>query len=67
MPKMKSHSGAKKRFTQTARGKFKYRKIWKRHILTNRPQKRKRQLRMPGYVGPEHHHQIAVLLPYGVD
>ena len=24
-------------------------------------------LRAPGYVGPEHHHQIAVLLPYGND
>jgi large subunit ribosomal protein L35 len=67
MPKTKTHSGAKKRFTQTATGKFKFQRAWKRHLLTNRTQKRKRQLRAAGYVGPEHHHQIAALLPYGLD
>jgi ribosomal protein L35 len=34
-------------------------------LLTNRTTKRKRHLREAGIVGPEHHHQIAVLLPYG--
>lgn len=66
MPKMKSHSGAKKRFIQTATGRFKYQRINKRHLLTGRSQKRKRHLRLAGYVGPQHHHQIAKLLPYGV-
>ena len=65
MPKMKTHSGAKKRFKRTATGKFKYRKVWRRHLLTNRSQKRKRQLRGAGYVNDAHHHQIEVLLPYG--
>ena len=45
MPKMKSHSGAKKRFKRTASGKFKYQHANKRHLLTRRPHKRKRQLR----------------------
>ena len=63
--KMKTHSGAKKRFKSTGTGKFKYQKVNKRHTLTGRTQKRKRQLRRPGYVGPEQHHQIAAMLPYG--
>ncbi len=64
MPKVKSHSGAKKRFTRTATGKFKFRRVFKRHLLTNRSQKRKRQLRALGYVPEAHHHQIEKLLPY---
>ena len=43
MPKMKSHSGAKKRFTFTASGKLKHAQQNKRHILTKKTGKRKRQ------------------------
>lgn len=64
MPKVKTHSGAKKRFKRTATGRFKYRRVNKRHLLTRRPQKRKRQLRAAGYVVAAHHHQIEKLLPY---
>ncbi|HEU0030081.1 MAG TPA: 50S ribosomal protein L35 [Kofleriaceae bacterium] len=64
MPKVKTHSGAKKRFKRTASGKFKFGRVFKRHLLTGRSQKRKRQLRGPGIVPPAHHHQIEVLLPY---
>jgi large subunit ribosomal protein L35 len=64
MPKMKTHSGAKKRFARTASGKFKMRHTFRRHLLTKRSQKRTRQLRKTGYVNDAHHHQIAVLLPY---
>jgi large subunit ribosomal protein L35 len=64
MPKMKTHSGAKKRFKKTASGKFKYQKVFKRHLMSNRATKRKRQLRRPGYVNPAHQHQIEALLPY---
>jgi large subunit ribosomal protein L35 len=64
MPKVKTHSGAKKRFFKTASGKFKRGRAYKRHLLTGRSQKRKRQLRNAMLVGPAHHHQIAVLLPY---
>jgi large subunit ribosomal protein L35 len=45
MPKMKSHSGAKKRFKLTARGKVKRRGAYHTHILTKKDPKRKRRLR----------------------
>lgn len=45
MPKMKSHSGAKKRFKITASGKVKRYKAGKSHILTKKTTKRKRGLR----------------------
>jgi large subunit ribosomal protein L35 len=45
MPKMKSHSGAKKRFKVTARGKVKRRGAYHSHILTKKSPKRKRRLR----------------------
>ena len=64
MPKVKTHSGAKKRFKPTASGKFKFQRANKRHLLTGRSQKRKRQLRLAGIVPPAHHHQIDALLPY---
>ncbi len=65
MPKVKTHSGAKKRFKKTATGKYKYQCVFRRHLLTGRTQKRKRRLRMGAYVGPAQHHQIAAMLPYG--
>jgi large subunit ribosomal protein L35 len=45
MPKMKSHRGAKKRFSVTASGKVKRSKAFKSHILTKKTSKRKRNLR----------------------
>ena len=45
MPKMKSHSGAKKRFKVTAGGKIKRRGAYHSHILTKKDPKRKRRLR----------------------
>ena len=45
MPKMKTHTGAAKRFSVTATGKVKRRKAYKSHILTKKSQKRKRKLR----------------------
>jgi large subunit ribosomal protein L35 len=44
MPKMKTKSGAAKRFRRTANG-FKHRKANRNHILTKKAPKRKRQLR----------------------
>ena len=44
MPKLKTDSGAAKRFRRTAGG-FKHRKAFRNHILTKKAQKRKRQLR----------------------
>lgn len=44
MPKMKTKSGAKKRFTLTGTGKIKRRHACKSHILTKKATKRKRVL-----------------------
>ena len=50
MPKMKSHSGAKKRFELTATGKVKRGHQGKSHILSKKTTKRKRKLRTTTYV-----------------
>ncbi|HVW18608.1 MAG TPA: 50S ribosomal protein L35 [Solirubrobacteraceae bacterium] len=44
MPKMKTHSGAKKRFKLTAKGKVKGRHAFTSHILEKKSPKRKRKL-----------------------
>ena len=64
MPKVKTHSGAKKRFKGTATGKFKFAHVFKRHLSTSRSKKRKRQARNGAIVSTAHHHQIEALLPY---
>lgn len=48
MPKMKTNSGAKKRFSLTGTGKIKRKHAYKSHILTKKSKKRKRNL---GYYG----------------
>ncbi len=45
MPKMKTNSGAKKRFKVTASGRLKRKKAFASHILTKKSPKRKRNLR----------------------
>jgi large subunit ribosomal protein L35 len=45
MPKMKSKSSAKKRFTLTGTGKIKRKKAFKSHLLTKKETKQKRNLR----------------------
>lgn len=50
MPKMKTHSGAKKRFRFTANGLIKRAKQNKNHILNKKTRKRKRFLRQGGYI-----------------
>lgn len=44
MPKMKTNSGAKKRFSLTGSGKIKRKHAYKSHILTKKTKKRKRNL-----------------------
>ena len=44
MPKMKTNSGAKKRFRLTGTGKIKRKHAFKNHILTKKSTKRKRAL-----------------------
>ena len=47
MPKMKSHSGAKKRFRKTAKGKVLGRHAYSSHILEKKSPKRKRKFAKP--------------------
>jgi large subunit ribosomal protein L35 len=50
MPKVKTNSSAKKRFKVTGTGKITHQKSFKRHILTKKSTKRKRNLRKDGEV-----------------
>jgi large subunit ribosomal protein L35 len=50
MPKMKTKSSAKKRFTVTGSGKIKRKHAFKSHILTKKTKKRKRNLTAAGLV-----------------
>ena len=47
MPKMKTHSGAKKRFRATAKGKLRGRHSFSSHILEKKSPKRKRHFARP--------------------
>ena len=63
MPKLTSHKGAAKRFKKTGGG-FKYKHATKRHILTKRTTKNKRQLR-PNAILPKCEVAAVVrMLPY---
>ena len=64
MPKMKSHSGAAKRFKRTGSGKITRSKANKQHILTTKTTKRKRKLRLKDEVSPADVPRIERLLPY---
>jgi len=56
--KMKTHSGAKKRFRLKSSGKMKRGQARLRHRLSNKSSKRKRLLGAPAYVNPASEYQI---------
>jgi large subunit ribosomal protein L35 len=62
MPKMKTHSGAKKRFRTTGAGKVTYQKGGRRHILESKNAKRSRTLRRKGYLTGAIEDRVKVLL-----
>ncbi len=64
MPKMKTNRGAAKRFKRTASGGLKRNQSHRRHILTKKSTKRKRQLRSPNMVHDSDVRMINRLLPY---
>ena len=64
MPKMKSNSGAAKRFKKSAAGNFKRGQSHLRHILTKKSSKRKRQLGEMLEIHANDKRQINRLLPY---
>ena len=65
MPKMKSHSGAKKRFSLTATGRLKHKQANVAHLLTGKRHKNKRQQRGTAIVNPAQEKQVKRCLPYG--
>jgi len=62
MPKMKSRSGAKKRFTKTATGKIKRSHAYHSHILTSKSRKRKRNLRKVGLVSKQDQRAVSNMI-----
>jgi large subunit ribosomal protein L35 len=64
MPKMKSKSGAAKRFKVRASGGIKRSQAFKRHILTKKTTKAKRQLRGMTGVHESDKAQVRAMLPY---
>ena len=62
--KIKTHSGAKKRFKFTATGKIKYQRTNRRHRLTQKATKRKRVNRAAGYTDSTNMAEVRALMPY---
>lgn len=64
MPKIKTHSGAKKRFSLTKTGKVKRAHAYKSHILNKKSTKRKRNLRKVVMADETNVAQLKRLIPY---
>ena len=62
MPKMKSHSGTKKRFKLTGTGKVRARHAFSSHILEKKTPKRKRKFAQPVVVPPQDAKRVKQLL-----
>jgi large subunit ribosomal protein L35 len=62
MPKMKRHSGAKKRFKLTATGKARGRRAFSTHILEKKAPKRKRQMARPSVISRHDEARVKELL-----
>lgn len=64
MPKIKTHSGAKKRFKLTKNGKVKRAHAYKSHILNKKTTKRKRNLRKTAVADKTNVATLKKLIPY---
>jgi large subunit ribosomal protein L35 len=62
MPKMKTKSGAKKRFRVTGSGRVKRAQAYKRHILEHKSSKRSRRLRQGAMVSKADERQVLRML-----
>ena len=62
--KMKSKSGARKRFQVTGSGKVKFKRTKMRHILAKKAHKMKRRLRKPGIMAECDARVVRRLVPY---
>ncbi len=64
MPKMKTKSGAKKRFRVRPGGTIKRGQAFKRHILTKKTTKNKRQLRGAVEVHDTNMNSVRAMMPF---
>jgi large subunit ribosomal protein L35 len=64
MPKLKTHTGAKKRFSKTATGKIKRGQTKTRHILSSKSPKVKRKLGKMVLVSDGDYAKVARMIPY---
>ncbi|MGA2569356.1 MAG: 50S ribosomal protein L35 [Terracidiphilus sp.] len=64
MPKLKTHTGAAKRFTKTGTGKIKRGHTKARHILTSKAPKTKRKLGKSGLVSDGDYAKVLRMIPY---
>ena len=64
MPKLKSHSGAKKRFFKTAGGKWRHKRAGKRHLLAPMPNDRSRFLSGKNTLNKTEGKTLSRYLPY---
>jgi large subunit ribosomal protein L35 len=62
VPKMKTHSGAKKRFRKTAGGKLRGRRAYSSHILEKKSPKRKRRMARPTELAKSERKRVRSLL-----
>jgi len=65
MPKLKTHSGASKRFKFTKNGKVKRAHAFRSHILNKKTTKRKRGLRKADMIDETNMHAVTRMMPYG--
>ena len=65
MPKMKTHSGSKKRFRKTAKGKLRGRRANSSHILEKKSPARKRRFRRPSEISGADRGRVKKLLVKG--
>ena len=64
MPKLKTNRAAAKRFKKTGTGKLKRNKAYKRHILTKKTTKKKRDLRKAAMMDKTNEKVMKKILPY---
>ncbi len=64
MPKLKTHTGAAKRFKKTGTGKVKRHKAYLRHILSSKDKKRKRKLGTATLVSDADARKVKRMIPY---
>lgn len=65
MPKMKTRKSIAKRVKRTASGQYKFSKPGRRHLMTGKGGKRKRQLRKDGVLSAGQEQRLKKALPYG--